>query len=84
MEVTPPANAWEKIKASLEEKEEKNVAPVRRIPAFLRYAAAAAIIAAIAARDVDTCDQLAKEHADKIVKQIQHMMSRDLRRRVTI
>lgn len=42
------------------------------------------IIAAIAARDVDTCDRLAKDHADKIVKQIQNMMSRDLRRRVTI
>jgi DNA-binding GntR family transcriptional regulator len=42
------------------------------------------IIAAIAARDVDTCDKLAKDHADKIVKQIQQMMSRDLRRRVTI
>jgi DNA-binding GntR family transcriptional regulator len=42
------------------------------------------IIAAIAARDVDTCDTLAKDHADKIVKQIQNMMSRDLRRRVTI
>lgn len=42
------------------------------------------IIAAIAARDVETCDRLAKDHADKIVKQIQTMMSRDLRRRVTI
>lgn len=38
-----------------------------------------AIIAAISARDVDTCDRLAKEHADKIVAQIQQMMARDLR-----
>ncbi len=39
-----------------------------------------AIIAAIAARDIEACDRLAKEHADKIVKQIQEMMGRDLRR----
>lgn len=38
-----------------------------------------AIIAAIAARDVATCDRLAKDHADKIVAQIQQMMARDLR-----
>lgn len=38
-----------------------------------------AIIAAIAARDVEACDRLAKEHADKIVQQIQQMMARDLR-----
>ena len=38
-----------------------------------------AIIAAIAARDVDACDRLAKEHADQIVQQIQQMMARDLR-----
>ncbi|WP_374429627.1 GntR family transcriptional regulator [Tabrizicola sp.] len=38
-----------------------------------------AIIAAIAARDVATCDRLAKDHADKIVGQIQEMMARDLR-----
>lgn len=38
-----------------------------------------AIIAAIAARDVAKCDQLAKDHADRIVEQIQQMMARDLR-----
>ena len=38
-----------------------------------------AIIAAIAARDVAGCDRLAKDHADKIVAQIQQMMARDLR-----
>jgi DNA-binding GntR family transcriptional regulator len=38
-----------------------------------------AMIAAIAARDVETCDRLAKDHADKIVAQIQQMMARDLR-----
>lgn len=38
-----------------------------------------AIISAIAARDVAGCDRLAKEHADKIVAQIQQMMARDLR-----
>jgi DNA-binding GntR family transcriptional regulator len=42
------------------------------------------IIDAIAARDVERCDALAKDHADKIIKQIQNMMSRDLRRRVTL
>lgn len=43
-----------------------------------------AIIAAIAARDVDTCDRLGKEHADKIVQQIQQMMARDLRQDLTL
>ncbi|RYI18880.1 MAG: GntR family transcriptional regulator [Acetobacteraceae bacterium] len=43
-----------------------------------------AIIAAIAARDVDACDRLAKEHADKIVQQIQQMMARDLRQDVAL
>ncbi|MFN5999610.1 MAG: FCD domain-containing protein [Paracoccaceae bacterium] len=43
-----------------------------------------AIIAAIAARDVDTCDRLAKEHADKIVQQIQEMMARDLRQDIPL
>lgn len=43
-----------------------------------------AIIAAIAARDVDTCDRLAKDHADKIVQQIQQMMARDLRREIEL
>lgn len=43
-----------------------------------------AIIAAIAERDVDTCDTLAKEHADKIVEQIQQMMARDLRQDITL
>lgn len=42
------------------------------------------IIDAIAARDVERCDVLAKDHADKIIKQIQNMMSRDLRRQVTL
>lgn len=43
-----------------------------------------AIIAALAARDVDTCDRLAREHADKIVQQIQAMIARDLRRDVPL
>lgn len=43
-----------------------------------------AIIAAIAARDVDTCDRLAKDHADKIVQQIQQMMARDLRQDISL
>jgi DNA-binding GntR family transcriptional regulator len=43
-----------------------------------------AIIAAIIARDVDTCDRLAKDHADKIVRQIQQMMARDLRQDVPL
>jgi DNA-binding GntR family transcriptional regulator len=38
-----------------------------------------AIIDAIAARDIERCDRLAKEHADKIIEQIQQMMARDLR-----
>lgn len=38
-----------------------------------------AIIAAIAARDVEACDRLANDHANKIVAQIQEMMARDLR-----
>lgn len=43
-----------------------------------------AILSAIATRDVDTCDRLAKEHADKIVRQIQDILSRDLRQPITI
>lgn len=43
-----------------------------------------AIIAAIAARDVDTCDRLAKEHADSIVQQIQDMLARDLQQGITL
>lgn len=43
-----------------------------------------AIIAAISAREVETCDRLAKEHADKIVSQIQEMMARDLRQDLTL
>jgi DNA-binding GntR family transcriptional regulator len=38
-----------------------------------------AIIDAIVARDINACDRLAKDHADKIVAQIQQMMARDLR-----
>jgi hypothetical protein len=48
LEAQPPVTAWEKIKASLEPEQEK-AAPVRRLfPAMFRYAAAAAIIAAVA------------------------------------
>jgi DNA-binding GntR family transcriptional regulator len=43
-----------------------------------------AIIAAIAARDLEACDRLAKDHADKIISQIQQMMARDLRQDVTL
>ncbi len=43
-----------------------------------------AIIAAVAARDVALCDRLAKAHADKIVQQIQAMMTRDLRQDIEI
>lgn len=43
-----------------------------------------AIIAAITARDVDSCDRLAKEHADKIVSQIQEMMARDRRQDIPL
>jgi len=38
-----------------------------------------AIIAAIAARDVDLCDRLARAHADQIVRQIQQLFARDQR-----
>jgi DNA-binding GntR family transcriptional regulator len=43
-----------------------------------------AIIKAIAARDVDLCDRLAKDHADKIVQQIQSMIARDHRRTIPL
>ncbi len=46
-EVTPPATAWEKIKTGLDEGE--TAQPVRRIfGPLLRYAAAAAVVAAVA------------------------------------
>lgn len=38
-----------------------------------------AIIAAIAARDVDLCDRMARAHADQIVRQIQQLFARDER-----
>ncbi len=37
------------------------------------------IIAAIAARDVDLCDRLARAHADQIVRQIQQFFAREMR-----
>lgn len=43
-----------------------------------------AIIAAIAARDIDRCDGLARDHADKIVRQIQDMIARDRRQHVPL
>lgn len=43
-----------------------------------------AIIAAIAARDVEACDRLATAHADQIVRQIQHMIARDRRQTVAL
>lgn len=43
-----------------------------------------AIISAIAARDVGLCDRLAKDHADKIVRQIQDMIARDLRQTIRL
>lgn len=43
-----------------------------------------AMIAAIAARDIDLCDSLARAHADQIVHQIQQFFSRDLRQDVPL
>lgn len=43
-----------------------------------------AIIAAIAARDVPLCDTLAKDHADRIVKQIQDMIAADRRQPIML
>lgn len=43
-----------------------------------------AIIAAVEARDVALCDRLAKDHADKIVAQIQDIMTRDRRQDIPL
>lgn len=43
-----------------------------------------AIIAAIAARDVDLCDRLARAHADQIVRQIQRLFARDQRQEIAL
>ncbi len=43
-----------------------------------------AIIAAIAARDVALCDDLARAHADQIVHQIQQLFSRDQRQNIAL
>lgn len=43
-----------------------------------------AMIAAIAARDIDACDRLAKAHADQIVGQIQTMLTRDRRQTLAL
>ena len=44
----------------------------------------AAIVAAVAARDVGLSDQLAKAHADQIVRQIQGMIARDQRQDIPL
>jgi len=43
-----------------------------------------AMIAAIAARDVPLCDQIASAHADQIVRQIQKLFARDERQKVPL
>lgn len=43
-----------------------------------------AIIAAIAARDIDRCDRLARAHADQIVRQIRTFVARDQRQDITL
>ncbi|MFN3824641.1 MAG: GntR family transcriptional regulator [Pseudorhodobacter sp.] len=43
-----------------------------------------AIIAAIAARDIDLCDRLARAHADQIVRQIQQLFARDQRQDMSL
>ena len=43
-----------------------------------------AIVAAIEARDIDLCDQLASAHADQIVRQIQKLIARDERQQMPL
>lgn len=43
-----------------------------------------AIIAAIAARDIELCDRLGRAHADQIVRQIQQLFARDTRQDVPL
>lgn len=43
-----------------------------------------AIIAAVAARDIPLCDRLAKDHADRIVRQIQDMIATDRRQQIPL
>jgi DNA-binding GntR family transcriptional regulator len=43
-----------------------------------------AIIAAVAARDVERCDQIARAHANQIVLQIQQLFARDQRQDVPL
>lgn len=43
-----------------------------------------AIIAAIAARDVELCDRLARAHADQIVQQVRQFFGRDMRQDVPL
>ena len=44
----------------------------------------AAMIAAIAARDIDLCDRIASAHANQIVRQIQKLLARDDRQTVPL
>lgn len=48
LEASPPANSWEKIRASLDETAVPSLSRQRKITPFLRYAAAAAVMALIA------------------------------------
>lgn len=43
-----------------------------------------AMIAAIAARDVEACDRIARAHADQIVRQIQQLFARDERQNLPL
>jgi DNA-binding GntR family transcriptional regulator len=43
-----------------------------------------AIIAAVAARDIERCDQIARAHANQIVAQIQQLFARDQRQDVPL
>ena len=43
-----------------------------------------AIVDAIEARDAELCEQLAAEHADQIVKQIQSYIARDRTREMAL
>ena len=48
LETAPPPAAWDKIKSALDQEATPAVSPVRRIIPFIRYAAAAAILAIVA------------------------------------
>jgi hypothetical protein len=75
IEATPPISAWGKIAASLEEKEIPVIGRGKRIPLFIRYAAAAIFIGAIAFAAITLFNN--KQHTDGLASEEKNIPLKD-------